>query len=167
MLIVDSYAYLPRAFRPMYENTPTFTHEPVWSPFEKSLSEARIALLSSSGIFLPGSQAPFDMETERQNPTWGDPTLRLIPASVTQNQVGASHLHINTADVIDDINVALPIHRLAELAADGVIGSVADVHFSTMGFQAEGAQEWRTETGPDIAGHCQDMEVDAVILAPA
>lgn len=166
-MTVDSYAYLPRAFRPMYENAPTFDHEPVWSSFDMPLAEAKIALLSSSGIFLHGTEEPFDTEREKLNPTWGDPSLRLIPSSVVQDQVGASHLHINTADVMTDINVALPIHRLHELVLAGVVGSVAEIHFSTMGFQAEGADEWRTTTGPEIVGHCEDMEVDAVILAPA
>ena len=32
-----------------------------------------------------------------------------------------------------DINVALPIDRLRELAAEGVIGSVAGYHYSFMG----------------------------------
>jgi D-proline reductase (dithiol) PrdB len=33
----------------------------------------------------------------------------------------------------EDWNVAFPLERLKELAADGVIGSVAETHYSFMG----------------------------------
>lgn len=164
---VDSYAFLPRAFLPMYESAPHLDHEPVWAEFTKPLSEARIALLSSAGIYLPASQEPFDVEREKQEPTWGDPTLRLIPNDVTQDQIDASHLHINTADIMLDVNVALPIHRLNELVAAGAVGAAADEHYSLMGFQEEGTEVWRTVTAPEIAERCHDRAVDAVILAPA
>lgn len=166
-MTVDSYAFLPRAFRPMYEAAPTFDHEPVWASFDKPLAAARVALLSSAGIFLAGEQEPFDVERERREPTWGDPTLRVIPNDVTQSRLDATHLHINTADLLTDMNVALPIGRLNELAADGVIGSAAPEHFSVMGFQQEGAEVWRTTTGPEIAARCHAAQIDALILAPA
>ncbi len=151
----------------MYESAPHFDHEPVWAEFTKPLDQARIALLSSAGIYLSGSQAPFDLEREKQEPTWGDPTLRVIPNDVTQDQIGASHLHINTTDILADANVALPVHRLNELVAAGVVGAAADEHYSVMGFQEEGAEVWRTATAPEIAKRCHDRAVDAVILAPA
>jgi D-proline reductase (dithiol) PrdB len=166
-MTVDSYAFLPRAFRPMYEAAPQFDHEPAWAPFGTPLSEARIALLSSAGIFLAGEQEPFDVERERREPTWGDPTLRVIPNDVTQSQLDATHLHINTTDLLIDMNVALPIGRLNELAAAGVIGAPAPEHYSVMGFQEAGAEMWRTTTGPEIAARCHAAEIDALILAPA
>jgi D-proline reductase (dithiol) PrdB len=164
---VDSYAFLPRAFRPMYEAAPQFDHEPVWAAFDTPLDEARIGLLSSAGIFLAGEQEPFDVERERREPTWGDPTLRIIPNDVTQSQLDATHLHINTTDLLTDMNVALPIGRLNELADAGAIGSAAPEHYSVMGFQEGGAEVWRTTTGPEIAAHCHAADIDALILAPA
>ncbi len=164
---VDSYAFLPRAFRAMFEAEPQFDHEPVWAEFEVPLGQARVGLLSSAGMFLAEAQEPFDVERERREPTWGDPTLRMISEDVVQSQIDATHLHINTADLLTDLNIALPIHRLAELAADGVIGETAPEHFSVMGFQQEGADVWRNETGPDIAARCHAADIDALILAPA
>jgi hypothetical protein len=63
--------------------------------------------------------------------------------------------------------VALPINRLDELVADGRVGSAATEHFSVMGFQQDGAEVWRTATGPEIAARCHAAEIDALILAPA
>jgi hypothetical protein len=164
---VDSYAFLPRAFRPLYEAVPQLDHEPVWAEFTTPLAKAKIGLLSSAGIYMADLQPPFDVERERREPTWGDPTLRLIPNDVAQSQIGATHLHINTADIMTDMNVALPVHRLGELVAAGVVAAAAEEHFSVMGFQEEGADVWRSETGPEIAARSHDAQLDAVILAPA
>ena len=166
-MVVDSYAFLPRAFRGLFEEVPQLEHEPVWADFTVPLAQARVGLLSSAGIFMASRQAPFDVERERNEPTWGDPTLRVIPSDVTQDQIDAVHLHIRTTDILEDLNVALPVHRLADLEADGVIGSVAPEHYSVMGFQQEGAEVWRTETGPEIAARCHAADIDALILAPA
>src|SRR5437773_1111875 len=74
---VDSYRFLPRSFRPYYEGRGPFPgeEEPVWAPFPKRLSEARIGLLTSAGLYVKGSQPGFDVERERANPEWGDPGL--------------------------------------------------------------------------------------------
>ncbi len=151
----------------MYETAPQFDHDPAWTPFDKPLAEAKIALLTSAGMFLSGSQEPFDVARERLEPTWGDPSLRVIPNEVTQAQLDATHLHINTADLLADMNVALPIARLNELAESGVIGAASYEHYSVMGFQQEGAEVWRTEVGPEIAARCHMADIDALILAPA
>lgn len=164
---VDSYAFLPRAFRTLFDAAPEFDHGPVWSAFDKPLEEAKIALLSSAGIYLPAEQEGFDVERERAEPTWGDPTLRTVRSSVSQAEIAATHLHIRTDDLVQDIDIALPINRLNELVAEGWVGAVPDEHFSVMGFQAEGAEVWRTVTGPDIAARCHAADIDALILAPA
>ena len=164
---LDSYAFLPRAFRTMFEAAPQFEHEPIWADVTKPLNQARIGLLSSAGIFIQGEQDGFDVERERQEPTWGDPTLRPIRSNVSQADIGATHLHIRTDDLLRDIDVALPINRLGELVADGRVGSAAPEHFSVMGFQQDGAEVWRTTTGPEIAARCHAAEIDALILAPA
>ena len=166
-MTVDSYAYLPRAFRAMYEAAPEFDHDPVWAEFTRPLNEAKVALLSSAGMFLAGDQEPFDLERERREPTWGDPTFRVIPNDVSQSQIDASHLHINTADILEDMNVALPIDRLNELIDEGIVGQAAPEHFSLMGYQEEGAEVWRTVAGPEIAARCHAADIDALILAPA
>lgn len=164
---VDSYAFVPRAFVPIYEAVAEVDEPAVWAPFERPLAEATIGLLSSAGLYLPASQEPFDVEREKREPTWGDPTYRVIPPDVRQDEVDATHLHLNTADYLEDLDIVLPVHRLAELAAEGAVGASAGEHYSLMGFQEEGAEVWRTEIGPEIAQRCHAAEIDALILAPA
>src|SRR5437899_3822660 len=82
-VVVDSYRFLPRSFRPLYEGRGAFPGDehPVWTPFAKRLTDARIAILTSAGIYLKASQPAFDLDAERERPEWGDPTWRVIPAS--------------------------------------------------------------------------------------
>lgn len=166
-MVIDSFAFLPRSLRGLYESVEEADHQPVWADLEIPVSEARVGLLSTAGIFLRDTQEPFDLERERREPTWGDPSYRLIPADVTQSQIDAAHLHLNTADFLVDVDVAMPVHRLNELVAQGVVGAAAEEHFSLMGYQEEGASEWRTRVGPEIAARCHAQAIDALILAPA
>jgi len=166
-LPVDSFKYLPKSFRPMFENADIKVDGSVWAPFTKPLAEAQIAVLSSAGIFLNDTQESFDMEREKREPSWGDPTWRAIPRDVAQDRVDAAHLHINTEHVKKDVGVALGLRAFASLEADGVIGRLADENYSVMGFQAPGCEVWRTQTGPEIVQRLRDAAVDALVLAPA
>jgi hypothetical protein len=88
---VDSFAFLPRSFRPLFEKAPRLPgHEaPVWAPFEKRLAEAKVGLLSSAGLYVKAVQPPFDGERERREPTWGDPSWSAIPAGATTAELGS------------------------------------------------------------------------------
>lgn len=139
-------------------------YEPVWTPLSKPLSEARVALLSSGGIALKGDR-PFDQEGERDNPWWGDPSFRTLPAGTTAKDVEIYHLHINPEHANRDLNVMLPLERLAELRDAGEIDAVAETHYATMGYVLD-AEELLTETAPAIARQLQAEEVDILVLAP-
>ena len=164
---VDSFKFLPKSFRPMFESMNIEVDGPVWAPFEKPLSEATIAVLSSAGVFLKDTQEPFDVEREKREPSWGDPTWRAIPRDVSQNRIDASHLHINTEHVKRDVGVALGLRALAALEADGVIGRLAKENYSVMGYQENGCEVWQSKTGPEIVNRLRHQAVDALLLAPA
>jgi D-proline reductase (dithiol) PrdB len=141
-------------------------HPPIpWSPLAKPLSQARVALLSTAGLSMKGDP-PFDMELERRNPMRGDPGWRRIDASATAADIEASHLHIDTGYVLRDLNVALPLDRLRELADEGVVGSVAASHYSIMGYQGNDTTALERESAPAIAEAMAGEEVDLAILAP-
>lgn len=172
-MVVDSYRYLPRSFVPFYENRGIDPVEPVWTPLSVPLAQARVALLSSAGIYLPDTQDSFDLDRERNEPTWGDPSWRLIPRSVgLQPRVETAfyeiaHLHLNPDPIRADLEVALPIRTVSEWADQGLVGSVADQHYSVMGYQSPGLEVWLQQTGPEIAAHAHAAEVSLLILAPA
>jgi D-proline reductase (dithiol) PrdB len=141
--------------------------EPVWTDFPKRLAESRIALLSSAGLYLDGAQVPFDMDRERAEPGWGDPTWRGIPWDTPQGALAMAHLHVNPADTLADHEVSLPLRTLDGLVHDGIVGASAPTHYSVMGYQAAGLEEWRSTTANQITSRLRDEHVDAVVLAPA
>jgi hypothetical protein len=168
-VIVDSYRFLPRSFRPLYEGRGPFPGEeaPVWAPFEKRLAASRIALLTSAGVYLESSQAAFDTDREQNEPEWGDPSWRSIPANAAPADIGVAHLHINDSDIRSDPEIALPARLLDQLAAERVVGSATREHLSVMGYQDRSLEVWRQKTAPELVARLRDQQADGLILAPA
>jgi hypothetical protein len=162
-VVVDSFRFLPRSFRPLYEGRGAFPGEegPVWAPFAKRLADARITLLSSAGFFLKATQPTFDLETEKTRPEWGDPTWRAIPASAQPEDLGVAHLHINDEDLLADPEIALPMRGLAELATP------TSHHIAAMGYQDRRLTDWHHTTSREIVDFLREQETDGLILAPA
>ncbi len=141
-------------------------HPPIpWTPVEKPLAEAKVALLSTAGLSMKGD-TPFDMEFERQRPTRGDPSWRKLRADATAADIEANHLHIDTGYVLRDLNVALPLDRLRELVGEGVVGSLAESHYSIMGYQGNDSSTLVGTSAPEIADAMRSEEVDLALLAP-
>ena len=166
-MIVDSYRFLPRTFRPLYEGRGPFPGEeaPVWTPLSKRLADSQIALLTSAGVYSRGSQEAFDMDGERRRPEWGDPTWRAIPSSASD--LGFAHLHISDEDLLADPEIALPRRLLSELATEKVIGGAVDSHVAVMGYQERNLRDWHFSTAPAIVSHLRSQGADALVLAPA
>ena len=164
---VDSFKFLPRSIAAYYQTLVVQKADPIpWTPLARRVKEARFSLVTTAGIYVKDVEQPFDAEREKREPMWGDPTYRRIPRDARQDQIGASHLHINHRDLLEDVNTVLPVNRLAELEAEGVIGSLAPTSYSFMGFQPN-TTEWRERYGIEVAGLLKDEAVDAVLLAPA
>ena len=164
---VDSFKFLPRSIAAYYQTLVVQKADPIpWAPLARPVREARFSLVTTAGIYVKDVEQPFDAEREKREPMWGDPTYRRIPRDVRQEQIAAAHLHINHRDLLEDVNTVLPVNRLAELEADGVIGSLAPTSYSFMGFQPN-TTEWRERYVPEVAGLLKDEAVDAVLLAPA
>jgi len=164
---VDSFKYLPRSIAAYYQTLVVQKADPIpWMPLAKPLSKCRVAAVTTAGIYDKVADPPFDAEREKREPIWGDPTYRRIARDVRQNQIGASHLHLNHRDMLADVNTVLPLQPLAELEVEGVIGSLAQTNYSFMGYQPN-TTEWRERYGPEVAGLLKDEAVDAVLLAPA
>jgi D-proline reductase (dithiol) PrdB len=135
-----------------------------WRPgsaLSKPLDQARVALITTAGFFLPDQQ-PFD-DSYRHD----DCSFREIPdgALVEKLQIGQSSDAFDHSGIEADRNLALPLDRLHEMVADGVVGAGAPCHFSIMGSIIAPAK-LITESGPEIARRLFDDHVDAVLLAP-
>ena len=161
---VDSFRFVPMMTKKLMQAW--YPKEPVqeipWTPLAKPLEECRIALISSAGLATTGG-LPFDQQGERDKPWWGDPGFRRIPRDT--QQVRSYHLHINTRYAEEDLNSVLPLHRLAELEAEGAIGAAAETHYSFMGYLPD-AGEFLERTVPQIIASLRDERVDIVLLVP-
>jgi D-proline reductase (dithiol) PrdB len=120
-----------------------------------ALAERRVAIVSSAGLVVRGED-PFRGR---------DPDFRVIPATVAPGDVLCSHISINfdRTGFQEDRNVVFPLDRLNELAAEGVIGSVAATHYSFMGATDPVQME---PYARELAGRLKADSVTAVVLPP-
>jgi D-proline reductase (dithiol) PrdB len=135
-----------------------------FTPLAKPLRECTVALVSTAGVARRDDR-PFDQDGERRNPWWGDPSFREIPLGTTEKEIRIYHLHIDPRIGESDLDVVLPMRRLAELAVEGVIGRPAPTHYSIMGYILD-PRELVGTTAPAIAARMRAERVDAVVLVP-
>jgi len=166
--IVDGFRFLPPALTAWIENyipPVPFEGSIPWTPLSKPLSEATIALVTSAGISLK-TDPPFDMEREKEDPTWGDRSFRTIPKKAAEEDINVNHLHINTEYILQDMNVMLPLARMNEFEEEGLIGRLAPTAYSYYGFQWQ-STDFLTEAIEPMSETMRAEGVDAVILTPA
>jgi D-proline reductase (dithiol) PrdB len=136
-----------------------------WTPLSKPLHQITLAIVTSAGISLK-TDPPFNMEREKREPLWGDRSFRRIPKGTTENDIDVNHLHINTKWIKQDINVMLPLQRMAEFEKEGIIGRLAPTAYSFYGFQWENTDFLREAIEPISIG-MKEEGVEAVLLTPA
>ncbi len=130
-----------------------------WTPFEGEISEKTIALIASGGLYLKDTQAPFDTEAIH-----GDPSFREIPKSVRQEDLGIAHSHYDHSLALEDINTIFPIERLIELERDGIVGTVAERHYSFS--YVNNVVPLISQHIPEVISRLRDDGVGTVFLVP-
>jgi len=122
------------------------------------LERRRVALISTAGLHRRGDR-PFTGDA-------GATEYRIIPADTAGGELIMSHISVNfdRSGFRADPNVVLPLDRLKELAAQGVIGSVADFHYSFMG--APWPSTRFEPKARELAGLLKKDSVDAAVLLP-
>jgi D-proline reductase (dithiol) PrdB len=132
---------------PSYPDTPWVGPAPI--------AKRSVAILTSAALH-PRDQLPFAP---------GSTEVRVLPADLPATDIVMSHVSINydRSGFSRDINVAYPIDRLRELAAEGIIGRLAPVHFSVMGSTDPATMGTTVDT---IAARCKQEGIDALLLCP-
>lgn len=130
----------------------------------KPLREVRLGLVTTGGVHHP-SQAPF--KGEAVSPI-GDGTWRRLDLATIEADYRIAHDWYDPTDAREDLNLVLPVARVRELVAEGILGSLSPEAVGLMG-HVEAAELRRLEhvTGPEVAGLMQGAAVDAVLLVPA
>jgi D-proline reductase (dithiol) PrdB len=152
--------YIPRT-REMYPDYPPYrwvVNEDVpWAPLTVPLSRCRVALATSGGVH-HADQEPFH--------TRDDTSYREISSDADITELRVSHFGYRTEDAQRDPNCVFPIERMRELAAEGVIGELADPAYSFMG-GIYSARRAREELASPLAELLVAKGVDVLFLVPA
>ena len=96
----------------------------------------------------------------------GGPSFREIPRHTTGDDIDVNHLHINTTYIQQDINVVLPLARMAEFEQEEIIGRLAPTAYAFYGFQWQSMAFQETAIAP-IARKLRLEGVETVLLTPA
>lgn len=129
---------------------------PPFIPFEKPLSEIRLGLIASGGIYVAGQRA-FHYKD--------DASFRVVPKGVNTRDLRVAHFAYDLTDARNDPNVVFPIDTLRNLVGEGVIAGLADHLFTFMG-GIYSARKVRDELAPRLTDRLVAEKVDAVLLVP-
>lgn len=133
------------------------TTPPHIAQITKSLSEATVAFITTSGVRLT-SDEPF--KTKK-----GDPTYRVIERDVDYQSLVVDHDHYDTTDATQDLNIVFPLEILKEFADENKIKAVAPRHFGLMGYIPQ-VKYLINKTSPSIADQLVEDQVDIALFSP-
>lgn len=146
------------------ENLATYPFvENVYAPFSparRALPMTNLALITSAGAYIDGTE-PFDT-TARD----GDLSFREIPIEVEAEDLRYAARGYDAKFVQEDRNAQIPIDRLLEYEANGVIGKLNNVWWTMNGFMPNAARV-AEELAPKIAERVNRYECQAALLIPA
>jgi len=120
------------------------------------LAQAKVAIVTSAALHRSTE------ESFAQN----DTSYRVIPRAARDLVLGHWSPNFDRAGFTADLNVVFPIDRLEELADRGVIGSVAESHYSFAGNQPDDVATIIHDSGPAAAAQLKADGVDVVLLTP-
>ena len=143
--------------RNIVNNVPVYEAEDFVFSLPPSLSDARVAIVTTAGLRV-GDSAPW---------TPNDAGFEVLPGDKRNLVVTHFSPNFDRAGFLLDPNIIYPVDRLQELAAEGVIGSVASNHLSFMGVQLDrDMSQIRLDSGPAAAKVLKEDGVDVVLLTP-
>ncbi len=129
---------------------------PVWTTPIKPLNEMRLALVTTAGLHYRDDPA-FEL---------ADATFRPIDGREHPDDLVMSHSSVNfdKSGFAEDVNIVFPLGRFRVLVEHGIVGSLANVHYSFMG--AGLPPHAYERSAAQVAGMLKQDQVDAVFLTP-
>jgi D-proline reductase (dithiol) PrdB len=129
---------------------------PPWAELTKPLSQCRVGLIGSGGIYKTG-QVAFHYKD--------DISFREIPTDVDTKDLRATHFAYDLSDARTDPNVVFPIDPLRRLVREGFLGGLASRLYTFMGgiYSSRRVSE---ELAPRLTARFLEDGVDAVLLVP-
>jgi D-proline reductase (dithiol) PrdB len=121
-----------------------------------ALKDMRLAMVTTAGLHMRNDR-PFQLDP--------NDFYRVIPGDVAANDLVMSHLaaSFDRSAYQRDLNTIFPIDRLREMVKEGLIGGLADFHYSVS--SAHRAEDFKNPA-TEIAGFLKKDKVNAVLLLP-
>lgn len=129
---------------------------PPFTQLTKPLSECRVGLVASGGVYRAG-QIAFHFRD--------DDSYRVIPGDVPTDELRATHFAYDLADARADIGCVFPIAALRSLAAAGEIGALCEEAYAFMG-GIYSARRVRDQLAPALRDRFLAQKTDVVLLVP-
>ena len=152
--------YIPRTQSLYSSHTPyrwVSNDNSPWTPLTKPLNQSRIALASSSGIYLK-TQTPFH--------TKDDTSIREIPKTALPADFGLNHFGYRMDGAERDPNCVFPLEQMRQLEDEGFIGELVDTAYTFMG-GIYSARRVREELAPQLVEKALANDIDLFYLVPA
>lgn len=129
-------------------------------PARRALPMLNLALITSAGAYIDGTDS-FDIAA-----SGGDVNFREIPVEVEAEDLRYSARGYDASAVTEDRNALIPIERLLEFEANGIIGQLNPVFWSFCGFIPDAAR-LNDEMLPRLVERVRRYEIQAALLIPA
>jgi D-proline reductase (dithiol) PrdB len=130
-----------------------------FTPARRALPMLNLALITSAGAYIDGTD-PFDV-----GQPGGDVNYREIPVEIDAEDLRYSVRGYDAKAVNEDRNALVPIERLFEFEANGIIGQLNSVFWSFAGFIPDAAR--LNDEMPRLIERIRRYEVQAALLVPA
>ncbi len=169
-LVEHWYRSQVAAYQPAPDAEPRFKYDDApWATLGKPVAEARIAIVTAGGVYVEGddpmgADGPTQAEVTTQVGEFlrGEPSLSTIPSDTPRDGLRVRHPGYDVRAARRDYNAVFPIDRLLEVAAEGLIGGVADEHYAFVG--ATSQLRLRNDAVPTWAARLRAEPIDAVLL---
>ena len=122
----------------------------------KPLGQSKVAIVTTAALYQEGGDG-FELGDS-------DFHYETLPREARDLTLGHGSVNFDRGGFAADINVVYPIDRLHEFAENGIIGEVAEYHYSFAGNQSDTVSEIRLDSGPLCAKEMLKEEVDVVLL---
>ncbi|MBL8381596.1 MAG: reductase [Burkholderiales bacterium] len=146
-----------------YGNPYRYAHylEVPFTPLARPLAQSRVALLTTAAPYHPdkgeqGVRSPYNAAAKFYQPYVGDSAL--------DHDLRVSHVAVDRAHAVDDIDAWFPLRALRRAAAAGTIGAVAP---RFVGVPTNRSQRHTLETDcPAVLDFLREDRVDCAVLVP-
>ena len=130
--------------------------DPNTAPVIKPLSESRLGVIATGGIYTAG-QVAFTFKD--------DVTYRAIPSDADSKDLRATHFAYDLSDAREDINVVFPVDALRKIERERKVKELAPFFFTCMG-GIYSQKRVDQELAPSLVQRCLQDEIDVVLLIP-